>query len=92
MTSGRQTRPGDPSPGSPRKVVADRDYEEMRNFVRGHFYPSAEEIVVKHKSSGTFWRAIFQVRDDDDDSEYSAKWTEVRPEQEIVTKYVPVKP
>jgi hypothetical protein len=78
---------GDPFPQSPLLVSKDANYEVMTNYIRNDYYPSADEIVVRHKASNTFWRAVYSVREDDSDFSVSATWTQVVPEQVITTRY-----
>lgn len=47
-----------PSPRSPKDVTADPDYEVMSGYFRGHYWPWADEIVVRHKATGTFWKPV----------------------------------
>lgn len=82
---------GDPSPMSPDAVEKDSDYDVMREYEHGHYWPSAEEIIVRHRATDTFWRAVYQVRADDDDSHYGANWQEVSPSIVSVTRYTPVR-
>jgi len=81
---------GDPSPRSPKNVAQDTSYESVPNFVRGNYWPSADELIVKHKTTGTFWLVVYQVRADDSDYGMSATWKQVRPEIVTLTKYVVV--
>ena len=80
----------DPSPKSPEQVSKSKDYEVMSDYVGGSYYPSADEIVVKHKTSNTFWRAVYAVHEDDSDWQYSATWRQVVPQRVTITKYEPI--
>lgn len=75
--------------GSPETIANDSAFEVMRGYHAGNYWPSASELVVKHKATGTYWRAIYQERADDNDYSLSATWTEVKPV--TVTKYEPVR-
>lgn len=79
-----------PSPRSPKDVADSSSYEVMRDSIPGNYWPSAEELVVKHKATGTFWKAVYQVRADDSDYGEPAHWKEVRPEPITRVRYVPV--
>ena len=80
----------DPSPKSPEQVSKSRAYEVMSDYVGGSYYPSADEIIVKHKASNTFWRAVYAVREDDSDWQYSVPWRQVVPTTVTITKYEPL--
>ncbi len=81
---------GDPTPRSPASVCDDPDYECMNDYEPQGFWPSANEVVVRHKETGTFWRAVYRLREDDTDAYCSATWTQVQPRQILLTKYVDV--
>ena len=76
--------------GSPISVSKDKAYEVMRDYVGGSWYPSADEIIVKHIKSGTFWRAIYRVYEDSSEADCSANWTQVTPSQRTITEYKPI--
>lgn len=76
-----------PTPKSPEQVSKSPDYEVMSDYVGGHYWPSADEVVVKHKSSNTFWRAVYAVGEDDSEWVFSATWRQVTPVQVTTTKY-----
>ena len=77
----------DPTPHSPEQVAGNPDYEVMRDYNPGSYYPSADEIVVKHKKSETFWRAVYAVREDDSDFDCSTTWRQVVPKKITITQY-----
>lgn len=79
-----------PSPASPGNVAKNKAYEVMHDYVSGSWYPSADEIIVKHKKSGTFWRAVYRVYEDSSEYDYSATWTQVTPSQRTITEYKPI--
>lgn len=79
-----------PSPKSPSDVAKDPDYEVMTDSLGGNWWPSADEMIVKHKSTGTFWRAVYGVSADGSDYGLSAHWKQVRPEPATRVKYVEV--
>jgi hypothetical protein len=70
-----------PSPRSPSEVSRDPAYEVMTAYEHGNYWPSADDIVVKHKETGTFWRAVYAMRNDDSDYEVpNTSWKQVVPE------------
>jgi hypothetical protein len=69
-----------PTPRSPADVSRDPAYEVMHDSVSATYWPSADHVIVRHKVTGAFWRAVYAVRADDSDYEMSAHWTRVRPE------------
>lgn len=79
-----------PSPKSPSDVAKDSDYEVMRDSLGGSYWPSADEMIVKHKATETFWRAVYSVGADDSDYALSATWKQVCPEPVTRMKYVEV--
>lgn len=80
---------GDPTPQSPIDVENNTDYELMHDYVRGNWYPSASEVVAKHKKTGTFWMTIYAIREDDSDAGIPATWSQVFPKVISVIKYEP---
>jgi len=68
-----------PTPKSPKQISEDPSYKVMDNYIGGSWYPSAAEMIVKHKASNTFWRAVYSVREDDSDFENGAAWQQVAP-------------
>ena len=84
------TKP-DPTPQSPIAVEKNPAYELMDDYVSATYWPSAAEVVVRHKESNTFWQAVYAVREDDSDAEFSATWTQVAPKQVVITKYEPLR-
>jgi len=77
-----------PGQKSPKQVSLDLDYEVMHNNDSpGTYYPPSEEIIVKHKGSNTFWRAVYSMRDDDSDYDCVARWRQVFPKQVTITRY-----
>jgi hypothetical protein len=81
---------GDPTPRSVASVCGDPAYEGMTDYEPQSFWPSANEVVVRHKETATFWRAVYKVRENNSDVYCSASWTQVQPQQVTVTKYVDV--
>jgi hypothetical protein len=81
---------GDPSPLSPKEASESSAYEVMNEYVRANYWPSADEVVVRHKASNTFWHVAYRMRADDSDYEMPAKWTQVWRMRETVVKYVPL--
>jgi len=77
----------DPSGHSPEKVAEDPAYEVMNEYQRGNYWPSACEIVVKHKETSSYWRAVYAVGDDNSDWEFPCTWNQVFPEQVTITRY-----
>jgi hypothetical protein len=80
------TKPN-PTPQSPVQVSESSDYEVMTDYIPGHYWPSADEIVVRHKKSNTYWRAVYAVREDDSDADMGATWKQVAPKKVTITKY-----
>jgi len=80
-----------PTPNCPTHVFNDSDYEVMTNYLRGHYWPSAEEIIVRHKKSNTYWKAIYAVREDDSDADFPATWKQVIPNKIEMIEYKEVK-
>lgn len=78
---------GNPTPQSPLAVEKNPDYELMTDYVGGNYYPSAAEVVAKHKATGTYWQAVYAVREDDSDADMSATWHQVVPKKVTITKY-----
>ena len=76
-----------PSPKSPKQVSKSPHYEVMSDYVGGHYWPSADEVVVRHKASNTFWRAVYAVHEDDSEWGFSANWRQVKPKQRTITEY-----
>lgn len=76
-----------PSNKSPASMFHDHDYEVMGDYIPNEYWPSASEMIVKHKQSNTFWRAVYAIREDDSDAELPATWVQVVPEIVTVTKY-----
>lgn len=79
-----------PTPKSPEQVCKDPAYEVMRGYQAGQYYPNSDECVVKHKETGTYWWAVYSVREDDSDFADPARWAQVAPKQVTITKYEPV--
>jgi hypothetical protein len=77
----------DPTPSSPAKVCKNRAYKEMKHYQRNSYWPLADEVVVKHISSNTFWRAVYAVYDDSSNYDWAATWKQVFPKQITITKY-----
>lgn len=82
---------GDPSPKSVLSVDKSSKYERMRDFVGGNWYPSAAEVVYKHKESGTFWRAVYRIYEDFSEADQSQNWTQVTPKTKTIVEYEVVK-
>lgn len=80
-----------PTPQSPIQVEKNPEYEIMTDYIPGNWYPSASEVIAKHKKTGTFWMAVYAVREDDSDADSSATWHQVVPEKVTITKYKDVK-
>jgi hypothetical protein len=78
---------GDPTPMSPIMAEKSPDYEIMTDYSPGIYYPSGAEVIVKHKKSKTFWRAVYAVREDDSDADFGATWTQVKPKRVTITEY-----
>lgn len=78
---------GDPGRRSPQDVSKSSAYETMNGYSQEAYFPSAAAIVVKHKKTQTYWRAVYSVRDDDSDFGWPATWEQVEPEQITITKY-----
>jgi hypothetical protein len=76
-----------PTPQSPIQVEKNPEYEIMTDYAGGSYYPSAAEVIVRHKKSGTYWKAIYRVREDDSDADWPATWRRVVPKKMTVTKY-----
>lgn len=76
-----------PTPQSPIQVEKNPEYELMTDYVGDSYWPSAAEVVVKHKKSGTFWKAVYAVREDDSDADCGATWRQVVPKKVTITKY-----
>lgn len=76
-----------PTPQSPVAVEKNPDYEIMTDYEPGNWYPSAAEVVAKHKATGTFWMAVYRVREDDSDADCGATWRQVFPKKITITKY-----
>lgn len=84
----RRVATADPSPMSPAKVAKNRSYQVMYDYEGGQWFPHADEMIVRHKKSNTFWRAVYRVGEDNSDYELSATWREVIPQIVLVHKYV----
>lgn len=82
---------GDPSPQSPIQVEENPEYELMSDYSPDSYYPSAAEVVARHKKSNTFWKAVYRVREDDSDADCSATWRQVVPKKITITKYESIK-
>lgn len=80
-----------PTPKSPEQIAKDPAYKVMHDYIRGSYYPSADEVIVKHIESETFWKAVYSVRDDDSDYCFGATWRQVAPKSVITTEYNDVK-
>jgi hypothetical protein len=76
-----------PTPQSPIQAEKNPEYEVMTDYVSDSYYPSAAEVIVRHKASNTFWRAVYRVREDDSDADMGATWNRVVPEKVTITKY-----
>lgn len=72
---------------SPIQAGQNPDYERMTGYQADSYWPSAVQIVVRHKATNTFWSAVYAIREDDSDAEYSASWRQVVPETVTITKY-----
>lgn len=81
----------DPTPQSPLAVEKNPAYEAVSNYEPDQYWPNGASFIVKHKETGTFWRAVYAIRMDDSDADCSATWSQVEPKQLVVTKYVDVK-
>lgn len=64
---------------SPAQAVNSPQYKEVTSLgvSEDNWYPSASICVVQHLASGKYYRAVYAVRDDDDDYNQLASWTEV---------------
>lgn len=76
-----------PTPQSPVQVEKNPEYEIMTDYAPGNWYPSASEIIVRHKKSNTFWMAVYAVREDDSDADCGATWRQVTPKKVTIIKY-----
>jgi len=76
-----------PTPSSPEQVSKNPDYQVMTDYVSGSYYPSADEVIVKHVTSNTFWRAVYRVHKDDSDYSCGATWYQVVPETVTIIRY-----
>ncbi len=84
---GKEVKAGNPNGRSPVQVNGMPEYEEMIDYTQPHYYPLANEIVVMHKSTKTYWRTIYRVYDDYSEYDCGATWTEVVPEKVTITRY-----
>lgn len=84
-------RIGDPAGRSPREVANDPAYEVQVGYRAGNWWPAQEEIVVRHIFSGTFWRALYAMREDDNDYGCKASWTLVAKREVIVVEFAEVR-
>lgn len=82
---------GNPTPQSPIQVEKNSEYEIMTDYVPDSYWPSAAEVVARHKKSDTFWKAVYAVREDDSDADCGATWRQVTPKKVTITKYESVK-
>jgi hypothetical protein len=76
-----------PTPQSPIQVENNPEYEIMTDYVPGNWYPQAGEVVALHKKSGTYWQAVYAIREDDSDADVGATWHQVKPKKVTITKY-----
>ena len=76
-----------PTPQSPIQVEKNPEYEVMTDYVPASYWPSAAEVIVRHKKSNTFWKAVYAVREEDSDAEYSTTWRRVVPAKITITEY-----
>ena len=81
----------DPTPQSPLAVEKNPAYEAVSDYVPEQYWPNGAEFIVKHKATGTFWKAVYAVRMDDSDADMSATWRQVAPKKVTITKYEDVK-
>lgn len=81
----------DPTPQSPEQVSKNTAYKVMYDYESGSYYPSACEMVAMHIESGTYWKTVYRIREDDSDYADSSTWRQVVPEPVTIIRYNDIK-